>query len=144
MAEFAGLRLLVFRVAELTCAAEVTSVREIVTAAPATRVPGAPHAVDGIVNVRGNLITLVDARRCLGLAEADGHRSIVLLAVGRKSVGFAVDEVVDLISVSPRDLAEGEELPGIDSRLVRAVGRRGDLAFVLLDTEALLSPLLMS
>lgn len=144
MAEFAGLRLLVFRVADLTCAAEVTAVREILPSLPATRIPGAPGSVDGIVNVRGYLVTLVDARRSLGLPAAEGHRSIVLLAVDHKTIGFAVDEVVDLISVSARDLAEGGELPGIDSRLVRAVGRRGDLAFVLLDTEALLSPILTS
>jgi purine-binding chemotaxis protein CheW len=144
MADFAGVRLLIFRVADLTCAAEIAVVREILPRLPATRLPGAVASVNGIINVRGNLVTLVDARRALGQPEANGHQSIVVLDVAARSVGFAVDEVVDLISVSAGDLAQGGELPGIDSRLVRAVGRRGDLSFVLLDTDALLSPILTS
>jgi purine-binding chemotaxis protein CheW len=144
MADFTGVRLLIFRVADLTCAAEVKVVREILPRLPATRVPGAVASVNGIINVRGNLVTLVDARRALGRPLANGHQSVVVLDLGTRSVGFAVDEVVDLITVSGGELAQGGELPGIDSRLVRAVGQRGDLSFVLLDTDALLSPILIS
>ena len=140
MADFAGVRFLLFRVADVVCAAEVRAVREIVPAQPATRIPGAPESVIGLVNVRGTLITLVDGRRAIGLPAANGHQSIVLIDVGPKVVGLAVDEVVDMISASAEAFAERAQLPGIESRYVRAVGRHDEVPFVVLDTDALFSP----
>lgn len=140
MADFSGVRLLVFRVGDLTCAAEAAAVREILSAQPATRVPGTREAVAGLINVRGSLVTLVDGRRALGHAPAGGDGPIVLLDVGSRIVAFGVDEVVDLVAVSTGDLAPRDALPGVDPAVVRAVGRRADLSFVLLDFDALLGP----
>ncbi len=140
MAELAGVRILVFRVADLLCGAEVGAVREILSAESAVRVPGAPEAVLGLINVRGQLVTLVDGRRALG-HPADGRGTVVLMDVGGRAVGFMVDEVLDLLTVSPDDLSDRRELPGVDPRLVRAVVRRGDSSFVLLDLDALLGPI---
>src|SRR3989454_8398692 len=60
-------RLLVFRVGTLACAAEVDQVREILPRLPTTRIPGAPPVVAGLVNVRGTLVTVVEGWRALGL-----------------------------------------------------------------------------
>jgi purine-binding chemotaxis protein CheW len=145
MADFSGVRLLVFRVAGLVCAAEAATVRETLSVLPATRVPGAPEQVSGVVNVRGDLVTLVDGRRALGQsAGPTDSGSIVLLDVGSRAVGFVVDEVIDLIAVSAGELADRQELPGIDPAVVRAVGRRAELSFVLLDFDALLRPIFPS
>lgn len=140
MADLAGVRILVFRVADLLCGAEARTVREILSVQAAVRVPGAPDAVAGLINVRGQLVTLVDGRRALGYPP-NGHGSIVLLDVGEHAVGFTVDEVMDLLTVSPDDLSDRRGLPGVDPRLVRAVGRRGNDSFVLLDLDALLGPI---
>ena len=59
-------RLLVFRVGNLACAAEVDLVREILPRLPTTRIPGAPPVVAGLVNVRGTLVTVVEGWRALG------------------------------------------------------------------------------
>lgn len=144
MGDFTGIRLLVFRVADLACAAEAAAVREILAVLPATRVPGAPPSVAGVVNVRGNLVTVVDGRRALGQSAGAPGSSIVLLDVGRRTVGLVVDEVIDLIAVPAGELADRQELPGIDPAVVRAVGRRADLSFVLLDFDALLGPIFPS
>ncbi len=144
MADFSGVRLLIFRVADQACAAEAATVREIVSALPATRVPGAPAPVKGLINVRGNLVTLVDGRRALGRGSSDTAGPIVLLDVGPRTVGFVVDEVIDLIAVPAADLADRDRLPGVDPAVVRAIGRRADLSFVLLDFEALLGPMFPS
>jgi purine-binding chemotaxis protein CheW len=140
MADFAGIRLLVFRVADLACAAEASVVREILPAQKATRVPGAQGAVDGLINVRGRVITLVDGRRALNHSSGGGGGPVILVDVGEWTVGLTVDAVLDLFSVSPEELAEREDLPGVDARIVKAVGQRADLSFVLLDIDALLRP----
>ncbi len=144
MADFSGVRLLVFRVADLACAAEAATVREILSTQSATRVPGAPDAVAGLINVRGALVTLVDGRRALGHEAASDGGSILLLDVGPRTVGLVVDEVIDLLAVPSADLADRSALPGVDPAVVRAVGRRADLSFVLLDFDALLGPMFPS
>ncbi|MCH7873766.1 MAG: hypothetical protein IH965_00530 [Gemmatimonadetes bacterium] len=65
-----------------------------------------------------------------------------MLTVGSRSVAVTVDEVLDLLALADGDLAHRRELPGIDPRLVRAVGQRAGGAFIVLDLDALLGPLL--
>ncbi len=151
MSEANLVRLLVFRVGNLVCAAEVDAVREILPRLPTTRIPGAPPVVAGLVNVRGTLVTVVEGWRALGQPEppvdqSAGAGSTVLLEVGagRRLAGFTVDEVMDMLAVGPGMLEErtGGGLAGIDPMLVRAVGRRGDQVFVVLDVVALLGPIL--
>jgi len=153
MTDAAVVRLLVFRVGNLVCAAEADAVREILPRLSTTRIPGAPAVVAGLVNVRGTLVTVVEGWKALGQpAPADGGEggggagrgTTVLLQVGaaRKTIGFTVDEVIDMLAVSEDTLERREALPGVDPRLVRAVGRRSGLPFVVLDTDALLGPVL--
>jgi chemotaxis signal transduction protein len=142
MGDLAGVRILVFRVADRLCGAEVSAVREILPTQEATRVPGTAEAVSGLINVRGELVPLVDGRRALGHARSEGSGTIVLCEVGGRSFGFEVDEVMDLQAVLGEDLSDREELPGVDPTLARAVGRYGDQTFVLLDLDALLAPIL--
>jgi purine-binding chemotaxis protein CheW len=131
------------------CAAEAERVREIVPGVAPTRIPGAPPVVAGLVNVRGTLVTVVDGWRALRQPEpaADaGPATTILLEVagGKKVLGFTVDEVVDLLAVGGETLERRQALPGIDPTLVQAVGRRAGQLFVVLDTDALLTPILSS
>ena len=142
MADLRGVRLLVFRIADLACAVEVTAVREIAAPPRATRIPGAADAVDGLINIRGELVPLIDGPRLLGRPGRPSERAMVLLRLDDRTLGLVVDEVLDLFALPPEDLADRDALPGVDPRLVRAVGRRGQMTFVLLDLEALLGPIL--
>jgi len=158
MSDAGAVRLLVFRVGSLLCAVEAERVREILPRLQSTRIPGAPAVVAGLVNVRGTLVTVVEGWRALrqrepppaedagGAGGGGGGGTTVLLDVdgGKKVLGFTVDEVVDLLSVSGEALEHRQALPGIDPTLVRAVGRRAGQLFVVLDTDALLSPVLSS
>jgi purine-binding chemotaxis protein CheW len=128
-------------VGDLTCAVELRSVREVLPVQPATRVPGALPAVAGVVNVRGSLVLLLDGRRALGHPSGEGG-SMVLLEAADRVVGVVVDEVLDLVTVGDGEWAERGALPGVDPRVVKAVGRSNGVAFVLLDLNALLAPLL--
>src|SRR2546430_15381751 len=74
MSDTGVVRLLLFRVGGLVCAAEAERVREIVPWFEPTRIPGAPPVVAGVVNVRGTLVTVVEGWRALRQPEpvADG------------------------------------------------------------------------
>ena len=154
MSDAAVVRLLLFRVGSLVCAADVEAVREILPRLETTRIPGAMPFVSGLVNVRGQLVTVVEGWRALGQpepgGEGEGEGGVAgttgLRQVGpaRKVVGLTVDEVVDLLTVDAGALEGRQTLAGVDPTLVRSVGRRGSHLFVVLDTDALLAPILIS
>jgi len=135
------LRLLLFRCGGQVLAVEADAVREILPASPATRVPGAAGAVEGLVNVRGVLVPIVNAAAAAGL-EGGGGASVVLVERHGKPVGLVVDEVLDLVSVAADALDDHAALPGVRPDLVRAVGEAAGHAFVQLATDVLLEPLL--
>ncbi|MFO7551061.1 MAG: chemotaxis protein CheW [Haliea sp.] len=77
----------------------VLQVQEILCAGDITPVSGAPHFVLGVINVRGNIVTVVDARRRLRLpprAADDSIGWIVILDVDDQHVGLVVDEVLEV------------------------------------------------
>ena len=113
----------------------------MIPALPATRVPGADRVVAGLLNLRGTLLTVVDGRRAVGLADSsDQGDSVLVVDRGDRTLGLVVDEVLDLVDVEASELEAGRQIPGIDPRLVRAVGRHAGQVFTLLDTDRLLAP----
>src|SRR5437762_11175582 len=108
MSEATLVRLLVFRVGNLVCAAEVDQVRVILPRLPTTRIPGAPPVVAGLVNVRGTLVTVVEGWRALGQESSASPAppltdaptgSTIILETANGLVGFTVDEVMDMVAV---------------------------------------------
>jgi purine-binding chemotaxis protein CheW len=149
MSDAGVVRLLLFRVGNLVCATEAERVREILPRLPTTRIPGAPAVVAGLANVRGTLVTVVEGWRALRqeppAAEAAAQSTILFeVDAGKRVLGCTVDEVVDVFATAEEALERRHALPGVDATLVRAVGRRAGQLFVVLDTEALLTPVLSS
>jgi purine-binding chemotaxis protein CheW len=139
-------RLLLFRAGGQVFAVEAGAVREILPSSPPTRIPGAPDAVRGLINVRGLLVTVVDTARAIGGPGGEnagtGGGSIILVERAARPVGLAVDEVLDLVTVPAESLDAQASLPGVRPDLVRAVGSAGGQSFVQLATDVLLDPLL--
>lgn len=143
MSESLTLRAVVFRVGDLVCAAPAASVREVLPILPATRIPRVPAAVEGLVNVRGMLLTVTDAHTLLDRPRDPGSEgAILLLDLGGRRLGLIVTEVLDFVALPQAELAAREDLPGLDPRLVRAVGQWEARPFVLLDLDLLVGPTL--
>jgi purine-binding chemotaxis protein CheW len=141
MADIPSLRLVLFRLGSLACAAAASTVREVIPAGQPTRIPGALGSVAGLLNLRGALLTVVDGRLALGLTGMQAMpESVLVITQESRALGLAVDEVLDLVDVPTEDLAQGESLPGVDPRLVHAVGRHEGRVFAVLDVGALLTP----
>lgn len=142
MPESDELAAVVFRVGTLLCAVPARLVREILPPLPATRIPGAPPAVGGLVNVRGSLLTVLDAHRLLEQTPLPGDDGAVLVVTaGGRTCGLAVGEVRDFVTLPRSAVADRASLPGVDGRVVQAVGRHGGEHFIVLDLDALAGPI---
>lgn len=134
-------RVLVFEVGDLVCAVPARVTREVLSPIAATRLPGAPDVVDGLVNLRGTLLTVIDGHQLLARpADPDHEGAIVVLEVFGRRYGLRVGRLVDLVAIPADAMDDRDTLPGVDPGIVKAVGRHQDDPFVLLDLEALLRP----
>lgn len=137
-------RLLVFTAAGRTCACELSAVREIVPHRRATRLPGAPAFVTGLINLRGSVVTVLDLGTRLGGVPVDANRgSIVLVESGPKVVGLAVDELRDVQRV-PRSAIEPADVDVIGDAFVSGVLRTGGEVAAILDVSRLVADALGS
>jgi purine-binding chemotaxis protein CheW len=143
MANSKTLHAVIFRIGALICAAPAGIVREILPRLPATRIPGVDQAIEGLVNVRGTLLTVLDGHVLLQQERrAEDEGAIVLLDVAGRRYGLAVAQVLDFLEVPEQSVAQRAELPGVDPRLVRAVGLRDDQHFIVLDIDRLFEPII--
>ena len=93
-----------FRLGEEIYGVDVMQIREVLRYTEITPVPGAPYFVLGIINLRGNVVTVIDTRTRFGLTpgEIDNNTRIVIVEVDKQVVGMLVDSVADLEEVAAR------------------------------------------
>jgi len=130
-------RLLIFGVSGRLCACELDAIREIVPFRQATRLPGAPPFVTGLINLRGAILTVMDLGLRLGGSPVDPAKgSIVLAEAGTRVIGLGVDELRDVQRVPRTQIepADGE----IGSGLVSGVLQVGEDVAMLLDVRAII------
>jgi len=140
--DIAPRQLLLFKLADRIGGIELEIVREILPPSPATRLPGAPSYVRGLINVRGTVITVIDlvARLFDRPARPDGP--VMLIEHQGKVVGVAVDEVIEVQPLPPPgwETPIGDFLPG---GIVYAMGEIDSQTVLLLDIRGLLTHVLV-
>jgi purine-binding chemotaxis protein CheW len=115
-------RVLVFALAGRTRCAAVEDVREIVPIAAVTRLPGAPRYVRGLINLRGNLVTVMDASLCLyGVSADNPDASILLVERGGRTAGVIVDNVFDIQSIPAVEVEQGGALLDLRAMIEQAL-----------------------
>jgi purine-binding chemotaxis protein CheW len=144
--QLAAARTLLFRVAGSVYGCDIETVREIIPYRRATRLPGAPPFVQGLINLRGTIVTVLDLGARLDRTHPqvrDAGGSIILAEHGTRVVGIAVDEVMDVraIAEEPVDASAG----GGDTRggLVRGLGHLDGDVVVLIDIHTLVTQVLL-
>jgi len=131
-----------FRLADETYGINVMQVQEVLRVSEIAPVPGAPHYVLGIINLRGNVVTVIDTRIRLGLATAEVTDStrIVIIETARHVVGILVDCVAEVVDVAT---SEVESAPNVGSdesaNYIQGVASRDNELLILVDLNKLLT-----
>jgi len=127
----------VFRLGKEEYGFEVTKVREIQSMENITVVHGSAEHIEGVMNLRGKLVTVINMRKRFGLSPGDKpmESKIVVVDASDAPVGFMVDEVMEVVHISA---AEVEKVPGhisskIESAYVVGIAKREDRLITLID-----------
>lgn len=134
-------QLVVFQLSEQTYGIDIASVYEIIRMETITRVPRTPDFVEGVINLRGRIIPVIDLSKRFNLAHSDRTNSsrIIIVDVGGNTIGMIVDAVSEVLRVS---LGSIEPPPpmihGIDAAYLKGIAVLDSRLVILLNLEKIL------
>ncbi|MCP4045669.1 MAG: purine-binding chemotaxis protein CheW [Gammaproteobacteria bacterium] len=124
---------------------EILKVREIIGYMEITAVPQTPHEVKGVINLRGQVIPVVDLRARFGM-ETTGVTDqtciiVVEICQGSRnfSTGIVVDHVQEVLDIDAQDIEEAPQFgSSVDTNFILGMGKVGDTVKILLDIDKVL------
>ncbi len=135
------LQLVSFKMGEEEFGVDILKVQEINRMMEITKVPNAPMFVEGVINLRGRVIPVIDLRVILNMqqVECGNDTRIVVVELNNKTVGFIVDEVNEVLRI-PQSITEPPPsmVSGIDSEYITAIGKLDNRLLILLDPDRIL------
>ncbi|MDX2148420.1 MAG: chemotaxis protein CheW [Planctomycetota bacterium] len=134
------LQLVSFEVGGEEFAVDILAVQEINRMLELTRVPQSPPEVEGVINLRGKIIPVLDLRKRFGMLVSDRseHNRIVVVEVNHRVLGFIVDRVHEVLRIGS-DIVEPAPpmVCSIDSEFISGVAKFNDRLIILLDLARL-------
>jgi purine-binding chemotaxis protein CheW len=130
-----------FRIGNETYGVRIGAVREIVRVPEITAVPSAPDTVEGVINLRGKIIPVMDLRKRFGQAEVrpDKKNRILVVELENKLVGLIVNAASEVLKIPPSEIeAPGTMFAEGESSYVTGVGKLKGRLIILLDVGKLL------
>ena len=130
-----------FRIGNETFGVRIGSVREIVRVPEITAVPSAPETVEGVINLRGKIIPVMDLRKRFGQSDIqpDKKNRILVVELENKLVGLIVNAASEVLKIAPSEIeAPGSLFAEGESSYVTGVGKLKGRLIILLDIAKLL------
>ncbi|MDH7552502.1 MAG: chemotaxis protein CheW [Spirochaetota bacterium] len=135
------LQLVSFKLDEIEYGIDILSVHEILRIPEITRLPNTPEYIRGVINLRGNVIPVVDIRLRFGMQQValTELSRIIVVEIGEKLVGLLVDNVHQVIRLSRSRIDEPHDLiEGISTEFISGIGRLQDRLIVILRLDNIL------
>ncbi len=130
------LQLVSFNIGTEEFGVDILKVQEINRMVEITKVPQAPHYVEGVINLRGKVIPIVNLRKRfdLELKECDKNTRIVVVDIGGNIMGMIVDAVSEVLRLSTSTIEPPPEIvTGINSEYIKGVAKLDDRLLIFLD-----------
>ena len=131
-----------FKLDSETYGINVMQVQEVLRYSEIAPVPGAPTYVLGIINLRGNVVTVIDTRQRFGLKPADitDNTRIVIIEAEKQVIGILVDSVAEVVYLKASEIDDAPNVGNDDSaRFIQGVSNREGELLILVDLNQLLS-----
>jgi len=136
------LQLVSFNIGREEFGVDILKVQEINRMITITKVPNSPDFVEGVINLRGRVIPVVDLRIRLGMEKIEYGKNtrIIVVEIEGKTIGFIVDSVSEVLRI-PKSITEPPPtiVAGIQAEYITAIGKLEDRLLILLDLEKILA-----
>lgn len=136
------IQLVTFRLKDETYGIDVMQVQEVLRVSEIAPVPGAPSFVLGIINLRGNVVTVIDTRTRFGLppAERDDASRIVIIESDQQVVGMLVDSVAEVVELRQSQIDAAPSIGSEESsRYIQGLASLDDDLLIVVDLNRLLT-----
>lgn len=130
-----------FRLGEEIYGVNVMQIREVLRYTEITPVPGAPYFVLGIINLRGNVVTVIDTRTRFGLpqAEVDNNTRIVIVEVDKQVIGMQVDSVAEVTYLKESEIEKAPSVGNEEtSKFITGVCNKNGELLILIELERMI------
>lgn len=136
------LQLVTFHIGDEEFAIDILNIQGINRMVEITKVPNSPDFVKGIINLRGQVIPIIDLRIRMGLPQKvyDKDTRFIVVEIINKTIGFIVDNVNEVLRINSNITEPPPELvKNVRSEFITAVGKLEDRLLILLDIEKILT-----
>ncbi|MBB5021165.1 chemotaxis protein CheW [Desulfurispira natronophila] len=131
-------RYLIFHLEEEVFAVDIMSVREIIAMMKTTPIPKTPRYIKGVMNLRGNIIPVIDLRLKFHMPEKEPEMdtAIIILQVGDADIGFIVDQVEEVATIGDEQLSDAPSFgTKVDTEFIHKIARFNDRVVMILDVD---------
>ena len=135
-------QLVTFSIGDEEYGVGILRVQEIIRMMPVTKVPSCPDFVEGVINLRGMVIPVVDMRKRFEMPAKpfDVHTRILVMESEIQVMGYIVDSVREVMRIDPSRIeAAPTEVAGVGSEYIKGMVQNGNKLLILLDLNDLLS-----
>ncbi len=136
------IQLVVFKLGNEEYGVPITQVKEINRLTNTTKVPKSPGFVEGIINLRGQIIPIIDLKKRFDLELTDytGEARIIVIQVSTQTFGVKVDAVSEVLRINTDTIENAPEIvSGVDVQYITGVAKVDERLLILLDLDKLLS-----
>jgi purine-binding chemotaxis protein CheW len=135
-------QMVLFELGSETYGLDIATVHEIIRMQPITKVPKAPFYVEGVINLRGRVIPVIDMGRRFGLekVEKDKNNRIVVVNIQGTTLGIIVDAVTEVLRITNDSIEPVSDIiTAANSDYLLGIAKLTDKMVILLDLDRLLS-----
>lgn len=135
------LQLIIFKLGNEEYTVPITSVQEIIMPQTPTHLPKSPPWAEGVINLRGRIIPIVDGKKKFQLdnTEYNGNSRIIILDLEQKTIGLIVDEVSEVIHLKTKDIEPTPVTMEEDSDFLWGVGKYQNRLLILINPQKFLT-----
>lgn len=137
------MQLVVFDLDNEEYGVEIGQVREIIKMEEISKIPRTPDYIEGVINLRGQVTTVISLRKKFGLEqkEVDQYTRIIVAEIDGLTLGITVDAVNEVLKLPTKNI---EPTPAIvandvDTRYIRGIGKLDDRLLILLDINRIMN-----
>jgi len=133
-------QLVVFKLGREEYGVSILQVQEIKRMIEIARVPNSPSYIKGVVNLRGNILPVIDLKKRLGLSlgEDTDDTRVIIVKIEETVVGIIVDAVSEVTSIDSKSIEPPQTIVnGVNAQYLTGVGKHDDRLIILLNLEAI-------